>query len=250
MNFLRTCLRLVFPTFSLRNSRTVQYAFSFLFLFAAVIGMATLSTSSSSSVHLVVNQTSVEVGNVFSIDVFVTARTPVNTVDLSVDIPSTYLEVLGIDRGESVLTLWTEDPRVVAGAVVLRGGTFKKGFIGEHKIATINVRAKLPGTAEFITSNAKLLAGDGKGTNVSVDITNATNKTRIYAMGEKPATTEVPDTEVATVTIVGGDGVVTLTDISSFMANWAKPNILYDFNNDGVMTLGDFSILLAAYFTR
>jgi hypothetical protein len=251
MKFLKRFLATVFPTSQLHNSRTVRYAFSFsfLFLFATVLGMAAVTTKSGSSVRIITDQSFVEQGSVFSVDVFVYASQPVNAVDLAISFPADQVDILGIDRGESVLTLWTEDPHVEGSAVVLRGGTYKKGFVGEHKIATINARAKTTGQAKFIAGSVKLLAGDGLGSNVEAD-TSSVAETAIVPVGGVPAASLKANGTVVVVTDVDGDGGVTLRDISSFMASWTGNGSKYDFNNDGAMTFKDFSIILADYFTR
>lgn len=132
--------------------------------------------------------------------------------------PESQIEVLGIDKGESVITLWTEEPNVKDGSVILRGGTYKRGFVGEHKIASIAVKAKTAGSAQFIAGNVQLLAGDGKGTTVSTDTTRANILTKIFEVGQKPTTTLEGSAGFIVVTDVDGDGTVSLTDISSFMA--------------------------------
>ena len=250
MKYLRQLCAVLFPTLQLRNSRTVRYAFSFLFLFATVLGMAAVATKSASSVRLVSTATSVEEGSAFSVDVFVYASVPVNAVDIILSFPADQVEVLGIDKGESVITLWPEDPHVEGSNVILRGGTYKKGFVGEHKIATIKVKAKAAGEAKFLTSAVRLLAGDGKGSDVGVDNSTAMVQTAIVHPGEAPAVTVAGKVAVIVATDVDGDGRVSLTDISAFMASWAIQGATYDFNNDGVMSLSDFSILLSDYFTH
>lgn len=251
MKFLKRLLVAIFPTSQLHNSRTVRYAFSFLFLFAAVLGMAAVASKSGSAVLITTEQSSVEVGTVFSVDVLVYASTPVNAVDLSVTFPLEQVEILGIDRGESVITLWTEDPHVEGNTVIMRGGTYKKGFVGEHKIATIQVKAKASGQAKFLTSNVKLLAGDGKGTDVAADMSKATAAKDIVLPGALPPASAITgNVAVILATDVDGDGQVSLRDISAFMAGWATRETQYDFNNDGMMSFRDFSILLADYFKK
>jgi hypothetical protein len=247
---MRRLLAALFPTLQLHNSRTVRYAFSFLFLFATILGMAAVATNTGSAIRITSSATSVEEGQTFSIDISVYASQPVNAVDLAVSFDPNQVEVLGIDRGQSVLTLWTEDPRVDGSSIILRGGTYKKGFVGEHKIATINVKAKATGITKFLMSNVRLLAGDGKGSDVSADTSNAVVSTDIVAVGDLPATTMKGNGTVLVATDVDGDGQISLRDISSFMASWATRDVTYDFNNDGVMSFKDFSILLSDYFTH
>jgi hypothetical protein len=249
MKLLKRFLRTVFPTSQLHNSRTVRYAFSFsfLFLFATVLGMAAVVTKSGSSVKIIADQSAVELGQVFSVDVYVYASQPINAVDLSVVFPADQVEILGIDRGESVITLWTDDPHVEGSSIIMRGGTYKKGFVGEHKIATINARAKTTGLVTFVIGTVKLLAGDGLGSSVDAD-TSTVAITTVVPVGQLPLAATKGNGNAIVVTDIDGDGAVSLKDISSFMASWSGSGGKYDFNNDGVMTFKDFSIILSDYF--
>lgn len=250
MKFIWRCITALFPTLQAHNSRTVRYAFSFMFLFAAILGMAAVSTTSGSAIHIISNQSLVEKGKLFTVDVYVYASQPINAVDISVTFSPDQVEIMGIDRGQSVITLWTEDPHIVGNTITMRGGTYAKGFVGEHKIATLQVKAKATGEAKFLTSAVKLLAGDGKGSDVPANTTDAIASTKIVLPGELPPVTLKGSTTVMVATDVDGDGTITLRDISSFMASWASHDVTYDFNNDGKMSFSDFSILLSDYFTH
>ena len=247
MKLTRRIINSIFPTSQLRNSVTVRYAFSFLFLFAAIVGMAAVASKDSSYIRIASSAAAVDQGDQFSVDVFVYANTPVNAVDISIAFPPSQVEVLGIDKGQSVITLWTEEPHIEGDLVVMRGGTYKKGFVGEHKIATINVKAKSAGKAEFLTSAVKLLAGDGKGSDVKADVSRGTVLTSITPAGTGAANELKASVSAIFVTDIDGDGAVSIRDISSFMASWANKDTQYDFNNDGAMTFKDFSIILAAF---
>ncbi len=249
MNPLRYLIRLIFPTATLRNSPTVRYAFSFLFLFAAIIGMAAVVGKDGTYIKIVTPTKTIEAGAEFPVDVYVYAATPVNAVDIAVSFPTSQIEILGIDKGESVITLWTEDPFVSGNNVFLQGGTYKRGFVGEHKIATINAKALTSGKAEFITSSAKILAGDGKGTEIVTDLSRGKLVTTIREPGTLGSILQAEGT-VVVITDIDGDGTVSLRDISSFMASWSSKDRILDFNGDGNMTFRDFSIILADFFTK
>lgn len=252
MKLIWSIVMSLFPTLGLKNSPTVRYAFSFLFVFAAIASIAAVASTKGSYIKVVSSEEVVEVGTQFTLDVFVYADAPINAVDISLLYPEDQVDILGIDKGDSVITLWTEEPFVKNGAVVLRGGTYKRGFVGEHKIATINVKAKTAGSAQFLAGTVSLLAGDGKGTNVKADTTRAKVITKVFAAGEKPAagSTLEGSVGIVVVTDIDGDGEVSLRDISSFMAHWATRDQKFDFNNDGEMTFRDFSIILADYFSK
>jgi len=246
IQWLRSICARIAPTLFLRNTTTVHYVFSFLLLIAVAVGMASVSSATRTSIVLESDVQAVAENDTFAIDVYAVATTPVNAVSLAISMPTEYVEVLGIDRGESVITLWTSDPRVENGVVYLEGGTYRRGFVGKHLIATINVRAKKAGQATVATTDASLLAGDGRGSEVTTDISSARRSLAITA--ETPETGIAAEGVVVIVTDIDGDGTVSLSDISSFMGEWFRQNNRYDFNNDGAMTFKDFSILLASFF--
>jgi hypothetical protein len=244
--WLSRVLRVIVPTAFSKQSGTVRYAFSFLFVIALMLGVASVIGSSQAEIVLETSGKTVAKGETFSINVYAVATTPVNAVSLRINFPTETTEILGIDRGESVITLWTSDPRVENGTVILEGGTYRRGFVGKHLIATINVRAKELGQATFVTAAASLLAGDGQGTEISTNVSKQGKTTlAIGAVGDDTITGEAT---VLLLTDVNGDGAVALDDIGLFMVEWTKQNNRYDFNNDGTMNFRDFSIILANYF--
>ncbi len=245
-SWLSRVLRHLVPSAFPRRSTTVRYAFSTLLLIAVVLSVASVIGSSQAEIVLETAGKTVEKGETFSINVYAVATTPVNAVSLRINFPTETTEILGIDRGESVITLWTSDPRVENGAVILEGGTYRRGFVGKHLIATINVKAKELGQATFVTETASLLAGDGQGTEINTNISKQGRTT--LAIGSTGDDALIGEATILLLTDVNGDGRVAFDDISIFMVEWAKQNNRYDFNNDGAMTFRDFSILLSNYF--
>ncbi len=245
MKLVKRFFTLLAPSLFLRDTATVHYAFSFLFILAAAIGMAAVLGGTSSYISLTSSEQFVTAGQEFTIAVSAYAHTPVNALDIDIAFSPDMVEVLSVDKGESVITLWTSEPTVENGVVSLSGGTYRKGFVGKHHIATINVRAKTTGQANFVTKSLELLAGDGKATPVSTSLSEGVLSLRIVE--DAPATLD-EEAVFVIVTDIDGDGNVGLDDISSFMAAWASRKQLYDFNNDGQMSFKDFSIILATYF--
>ncbi len=234
------------PSWFLVRTSTVRYAFSLLFLLSIVFGLASVISSKQSEIVLETSSREVEKGENFTISVYAVANTPVNAVSLHINFPTETTEVLGIDKGQSVITLWTSDPRIENGVVILEGGTYRKGFIGKHLIATINARAKEAGQASFVTKTASLLAGDGRGTELSTDISSAGKTTLKIGSSESDSLTG--EATLVLITDINNDGAVTIDDIGTFMGEWVRQNNRYDFNDDGSMNFRDFSIILASYF--
>jgi len=231
-----------------KRSRTVRYMFPLVLGALAILGASVISTQKS-YIKLVPSQTSVLNGERFSIQIYASAHVPVNAIDIKIDFSPSTVEIISVDKGQSVLTIWTEEPKVSGNTISLSGGTFRKGFVGEHLIATIKVQAMAAGKTEFFIKNANLLAGDGKGTPVIVSTSETSSKASfyIYDQSEDPSTIEA-NIGIIINADIDGDGKVTLKDISSFMAAWNSQSKTYDFNNDGRMNFIDFSIILAKSF--
>ena len=245
------------PWCNTSKSITVRYAFPMFFTFAAFLGAVALLSSTKTYVHLESSVQSLHAGETFQIMVYVSASVPVNAVDISLSFPKEQIAITGIDTGESVITLWTQEPKVENNKVLLTGGTFRKGFIGNHLIATINAKAIETGLAKFNVDNVLLLAGDGSGSKVTVAKTGAEVATLFISKDEKVPTTNQPPAigikstaSIVIITDIDGDGKVTLADISRFMSAWSTQATIYDFNGDGTMSFRDFGIILADSFRK
>lgn len=232
--------------FQCRPRGTVRTMFSLTAL--AVFLSAALTNSEVSYIKLVASNSLVEAGDRFSVDIFAYAHVPVNAVDVTLRFDGDAVEVMSVDRGQSVLTIWTEDPIIESDKITLRGGTFRKGFLGEHRLATVELRAKQTGESKFSAENVLLLAGDGRGTPVTAaKSSESTASLYIYDQNQSPGDIAV-DIEINIITDIDGDGKVSFSDVSTFMVAWANKQKAFDFNGDGKMSFRDFSIILSDYF--
>lgn len=224
--------------------------FPALISFAAVLGAAVITSEDISYVRVQASDSTVEAGKPFSVDVFAYAHVPVNAVDITLNFDKDNVEVTGVDTGQSVITIWTEEPVISENTVTMRGGTYRKGFLNEHKIATINLLAKSTGSTLLKTSEIMLLAGDGAGTKVEL-AENPESYVNVFIYDENTDPQSIAASiELKIITDINGDGKVTLQDVSAFMSAWHTKNIIFDFNNDGKMTFKDFSIILADMFLK
>ena len=229
------------------RSATVRYAFPAVVFFSATLAAVLSSGGASDSyVRVDTRPETVAAGDMVTISVYAHAAVPINAVDITIAYPERQLKVEGIDVGESVITIWTEEPYARDGAVHLRGGVFRRGFLGEHLIARIQARAQEGGVTKILTTDSQFIAGDGKGTIVDVMRTGAEEtQIRITKAGELKSTVSV-----GVVTDIDGDGDVDMSDIRAFLEAWQARRSAFDFNGDGRMTFRDFGILLAHSFMR
>ena len=249
MNSFIRWFHTVLKSLGFGDQGTVRTMFSFSFLGALLLlGAAAITSNNVSYIKLEASKTTIEAGERFQLEVYAFAHVPVNAVDVTIRFESDAVEVLSVDKGQSVLTIWTEEPIIKDDHVTLRGGTFRNGFVGEHKIATIELLAKETGQSEFKAANVVLLAGDGRGSSVSVgESDDSSISLYVYDEDMTPSNIGV-DVVVSIITDIDGDGKVSLKDISSFMGAWGSKSHVYDFNGDGRMTFRDFSIILADAF--
>lgn len=251
-------LRKISKPYRRSKSRTVRSAFAFplVLTVAAFLGAAVIDSQNQSYIHIESTKTAVKAGEIFEIDVYVSAHVPVNAVDINLAFPSAQIEITGIDVGESVITLWTTQPYVENNGIILRGGTFRKGFLGDHLIATINAKANTSGLATFEIDNVVLLAGDGSGSEVTVTESGqestklyVANEDGTFIIGEGGVGLEGA-ISVRIITDIDGDGKVSLNDLSRFMSAWASKTTIFDFSGDGRMTFRDFGIILSDTFFK
>jgi hypothetical protein len=230
------------------HSATVRLAFPLVALSALFFGAATIVSTTESYLLLEPSTSTIKEGEQFSVEVLIYAHEPVNAIDLAIAFPSEQVEVVGIDAGQSVITLWTKDPYFEDNTAYFQGGTYRRGFVGEHMIARIDARAKKSGVASIVAENIRLLAGDGTGAEVSV-ANEADTRTQIrIANKEGEVTGEIQIIRV--LTDIDGDGEVSMNDVLSFMDAWRAKNAVYDFSGDGKMTFRDFAIILSDSFFK
>lgn len=251
---MREVVKSIFAPYRPNTSRTVRFAFPVLFGLATLLGAAVIDSEKSSFIHIESSKTSVREGETFQIGVYVSAHTPVNAVDINLSFSESQVEILGIDTGASVITLWTTEPYVENNSVILQGGTFRRGFVGDHLIATVNARAKATGLASFEVSDVMLLAGDGAGTKVPL-IKTGDESTDLYISNAEglfavPAKGLDGTVTVRIITDIDGDGDVSLIDLSRFMSAWNSKTDIFDFSGDGFMTFKDFAIILSDVFFK
>ena len=208
-------------------------------------------SSTESAVFLETTTEVAVVGEPFSIDVMVDVADEINAVDLLIDYPEDQLTISGLRDGESVLNIWTEDPSAEDGVITLRGGTFRRGFTGEHRIIRLRVVADEAGRITLSPDDVTFLIGDGTGTEVA-DQQIVTEDLTIRAVpsdaAEAARAEDAPSDGESLRTDLTGDGRVTMADISMFLEAWGTGSAVYDFSGDGQMTFRDFSIILADYF--
>ena len=137
------------------------------------VPMAVLLASSLSimrspeEICLVPEDTSyVEVGETVTLNVVADSDEPVNVIGGIINTSPELMEILSIDRTDSVIDLWSEEPTLSAdGRVRFSGGILREGgFVGNGIVLTINARMVAEGKASISFEEVSMLAHDGTGT--------------------------------------------------------------------------------------
>ncbi len=154
---------------------TLLYGVGILFFVPQIAQAATLSVVPASASG---NYT---VGQVFSVSVLVStvSSDPLNAVSGVVSFPANILQVVSIDKSNSIIDFWIGDPSYSnsEGTISFEGGSYNPGFSGAGgKVVTILFKAKTAGVATLSFLSSSILANDGRGTNI-LDKANPTTIT-------------------------------------------------------------------------
>lgn len=224
-----------------KNSNKLNTIKFYSSVMMGVLGTFLLANTASFSenfVFLSAEKTTFVEGEYFSVDVMINASEPINAVSATIIFPSDQLSVEGINVGRSVLTLWTKEPTVSGNQIFFSGGSFKRGFKGEHLLGTIKFFAKKSGKGEMSIKDIQLLTGDGLGNEALTSIKSGL----VFRVYQEES--EIPKTAFSD---FNGEKEITLKDVSIFIVNWRGGDKIFDLNGDNKVNLVDFSILLARY---
>ncbi len=160
---------------------------------------ATLSFSPSS--------TTVSEGNIVSIKVVTnTLGKSVNNAEATIQFPTDLLEVVSVNKSNSIFSLWVEEPKFsnAAGTVSFNGGVSNPGYTGSNgTLATITFKAKKSGVATVLFADAAVRENDGLGTDII-----SGRGTSVIQIGN-PKETETPTPATPTTTTKSVKPIVT-----------------------------------------
>ncbi|OGZ40800.1 MAG: hypothetical protein A3I20_02225 [Candidatus Portnoybacteria bacterium RIFCSPLOWO2_02_FULL_40_15] len=145
----------------------------FLFVLFSVLGKA----ANAASLYFSPSSGSYGVGGAFSVSIYTSSPDQaMNAASGIISYPPDKLEVTGISKAGSIITLWVQEPSFSnsVGTVNFEGIILNPGFIGSlGKIITVNFKIKAAGSAALTFSSGSVLANDGKGTNILASLGGA-----------------------------------------------------------------------------
>ncbi|MBP9836646.1 MAG: hypothetical protein KBC78_02310 [Candidatus Pacebacteria bacterium] len=135
----------------------------FLFLLLPIIAFgATLGLSPASG--------SYQQGSVLTVNVYADSNgTAFNALSGVVSYPKDLLEVVSVSKGQSIISLWVQEPSFsnTAGTVNFEGIVLNPGYNGSNgKVLTVTFKVKSVGVANLSFSSGSILANDGEGSEI------------------------------------------------------------------------------------
>lgn len=138
---------------------------------AIIIIFCTAGTADAAVFTLSPGTASVAEGNTLAVVVQVDAQgTALNAAESTITFPASLLQVESIDR-TGIFSFWAVEPTYsnVNGTISFSGGLPTPGYSGSAgTIITVTFRGTGIGTASIVTSQSRILANDGQGTDLLV----------------------------------------------------------------------------------
>lgn len=142
-----------------------------LFIFFGLFAAAPIFAAELS----VISQISeVKLNQKFEISAFINSENEnINAIEGEIIYPNDLLEVKNIYDGGSIISFWMEKPLLKSETYISYSGIIPGGYFGKNgKIFSIVFQAKKEGSGSIEIRGAKLLAGDGKGAESQIKISN------------------------------------------------------------------------------
>jgi uncharacterized membrane-anchored protein YhcB (DUF1043 family) len=133
-------------------------------------GFPLTAKAQEASFYLSPSGGSYDVGQTFSVNVFVNSEgAAINAAEAKVYFPTDKLKVIGLSKSNSIFSLWIKEPVYsnVNGIISFGGGLPNPGFRGSAgKVITISFLGKASGQAKVYFEGEVILANDPWGTNL------------------------------------------------------------------------------------
>ncbi len=146
----------------------------FFFLFSGYAGAA--SSQLGASMYITPPSENPRANSNFTATIKVDSLAqPVNAVKGLFYFNKDKLEIINISKIGSILNLWVEEPAFsnIEGTLRFQGGVPNPGFMGNNgTVLHVIFRVKGSGVNSLVWKEGEILASDGKGTNILVDLQN------------------------------------------------------------------------------
>ena len=140
-------------------------------IFVATLFFFGYGNASASTLQINSNSATLPPGSIMTLSVILNSEgVAINNAEAKIIFPTDLLEVVSINKGNSIFSFWVEEPTYsnLTGTITFNGGIPTPGFNGSSgTVISIVVKAKTTGWADLIFSDATVRANDGLGTDVT-----------------------------------------------------------------------------------
>jgi len=147
----------------------------------AVIGMLTAwggipVAHAAASLYFSPSSIKANVGATTTVTLFVSSPDQaMNSAGGTIVLPESYVTPVSVSKSGSILSTWPEEPTISGATIRFSGGLPTPGYTGgSGKILSFTIRGKAEGTGLITINSGKILANDGKGTNIIASSGTAT----------------------------------------------------------------------------
>lgn len=142
--------------------------FKVFFLFLLSFFMFSGLALASSSLYFSNIPKEIEVGDRFSVSLRINANDEsINAISSIISFPENLLKPVSVNKDQSIINLWTGEPRISRGKISFEGVVLNPGFFGNNGlILKINFEAREKGLVNLNFIEGSVLANDGLGSNV------------------------------------------------------------------------------------
>lgn len=153
----------------------VNLKLAIYFLAIFFIWNTAVSSAVAASLYLSPSSGSKQVGNNFTVSVFVSSvDQAMNAASGVLNVSNENLEVVSISKAGSIFSLWAQEPTFTARSVNFEGIVLNPGYTGSSgKLITVTLKPKAIGTGSVNFSSGSVLANDGNGTNILTGLGSA-----------------------------------------------------------------------------
>lgn len=214
----------------------MKYLRVFTIFLVGVFMLVTFNVANASSASLYFDTLpkSIQEGELIAVTVRVKDRSEsINAVSGTVTFPEGLLQAVSVSKERSLVTLWTQEPKITRGKISFEGVILNPGFQGEGGlIFRATFKAKNTGQVDINFIEGSVLANDGLGTNV-LSFLSGTNF-RITGASIKPnpnlpqnSIVQIPaKNKLAKLPVITNFSTATTVKTTFFLFGKGEPNAL------------------------
>ena len=162
----------------------------------------------------------------FTVSVRVSSAQSMNAADGKITFPNDKLQVVSISKVGSIFNLWVQEPSFsnggASGNVGFEGVVLNPGFTGDGKILDIVFRVRAEGSGVVNFSSGSVLANDGQGTSLPIELKGGNYFLQKATAAPEPAASNVPLKPFVSYYIKNSDGSSSIFNHSDNAVKWTN----------------------------